>query len=83
MTCRDFASFIMQYLSGELPDSTRAAFEEHLALCPNCVQYLVQYRATIDAGRDAFGEPDASVPAAVPEDLVKAILAARRPAANP
>lgn len=82
MTCREFASFIMQYLSGELPESTRGAFEEHLALCPNCVRYLAQYRATLLAGKDAFDEPDAPVPVAVPDDLVTAILAARKPDGN-
>ncbi len=73
----------MQYLTGELPASTRGAFEAHLALCPNCVRYLAQYRATVLAGKDAFGDPGAPVPAAVPDDLVHAILAARKPGRNP
>jgi hypothetical protein len=32
----------------------------------------------VELGRHAFDDPDAPVPATVPEELVKAILAARR-----
>jgi len=53
-------------------------FDHHLTLCRNCVRYLAQYRETIAAGRAAFQDPEAAVPADVPEDLVRAILAARQ-----
>lgn len=78
MTCREFADFIMDYLGGELPEDTRAGFERHLTRCPNCHEYLAQYRSTIAAGRLAFADPEHEVPAEVPEDLVKAVLAARK-----
>ena len=77
MTCKELASFILEYLENELDGTTRATFEHHLSICPNCVRYLAHYRATVAAGRDAFHEPSGSVPADVPEDLVHAILAAR------
>ena len=41
------------------------------------VQYLRQYRDTVHAGRTAF---DDERPAAIPDDLVRAILDARKPA---
>ena len=79
MTCREFADFVMDYLSGELPPQTRAQFEEHLAACINCRRYLTNYEETVKLGRRAFDDEDAAVPPEVPEDLIKAILAARRP----
>jgi anti-sigma factor RsiW len=78
VTCREFAEFIVDYLAGELPEESRAPFERHLSRCPNCHEYLAQYRNTVAAGRLAFANPDEEVPAEVPEDLVKAVLAARK-----
>jgi anti-sigma factor RsiW len=78
VTCREFADFLADYLSGELSPGTRAQFERHLEVCPNCVAYLSNYRDTIVLGRTVMAEGDAAVPADVPDDLVKAILASRR-----
>lgn len=75
MTCRDFITFLMQYLDGELPTEQEAVFEQHLADCPDCLAYLRSYAATIKLGKAAFADLDKPVPAEVPEDLVKAILA--------
>jgi anti-sigma factor RsiW len=77
VTCREFAEFIADYLSGELSVETRAQFERHLNACSNCVAYLSNYRDTIALGR-AFADDDGAVPGDVPDDLVKAILASRR-----
>jgi anti-sigma factor RsiW len=77
VTCKDVASFILEYLENELDAATRARFEYHLSICPNCVCYLAQYKATIAAGHEAFREPSGALPPEVPEDLVRAILAAR------
>jgi anti-sigma factor RsiW len=73
MTCREFADFLDDYLSAELPPAVLAAFEHHLELCVNCVRYLEQYRQSIALGRRAFEPSDAEVPADVPEDLVRMI----------
>jgi anti-sigma factor RsiW len=78
VTCREFADFIMDYLVGELAPAVRTPFEYHLAQCPNCREYLAQYQATVEAGRTAFDSLESDLPEAVPEDLVQAILAARR-----
>jgi anti-sigma factor RsiW len=79
MTCREFADFMMDYLSGDLSATTRQDFERHLSLCANCRTYLAGYAETVRLGRRAFQHDDADVPAEVPEDLVTAILAARKP----
>ena len=80
VTCREFADFMMDYLSGEMPPEPRAQFERHLSLCVNCQKYLTSYEETVKLGRRAFDDEDAALPADVPEELVKAILAARRSA---
>jgi anti-sigma factor RsiW len=78
VTCREFAEFMADYLSGELPPETRAQFERHLTVCPNCVAYLSNYRDTIALGRQVFADDDEAVPGDVPDDFVQAILASRR-----
>ena len=77
MTCRELADFIADYFSGALPSATRASFEHHLKICPNCVAYLSNYRDTIALGRGAFADDEADVPENVPDRLVQAILASR------
>jgi anti-sigma factor RsiW len=75
MTCRELTDFLADYVAGELPADELAIFERHLEACPNCDEYMRQYRLTIAAGRAACVEPDA--PADIPEALIRAILAAR------
>jgi anti-sigma factor RsiW len=67
----------MDYLTGELPAPERAVFEEHIAECPDCKAYLVTYRETIRLSQAACREGD-GVPSDVPEDLVRAIVAAQK-----
>lgn len=78
MTCREFADFIMDYFDGELPPEVLQKFERHLSLCPNCRIYLAQYESTVAAERKAFAEGDEALPSDAPEDLIQAILSARR-----
>lgn len=77
MTCRAVADFLMDYVSGELPTAAKTAFEEHLLGCPNCAEYLTQYRQIIMAGQRAFDRRDEQIVGRIPEELVRAILAAR------
>ena len=78
MICREAVEFLMEYLSGELQHDQRLAFESHLEACPECVVYLQSYKETVKLGKAAFNHPDERVPDDVPEELVHAILAARR-----
>jgi anti-sigma factor RsiW len=78
VTCREFADFIADYLSGELPADSLASFERHLRLCVNCQKYLAGYEATVKLGKRGFADDDADVPPQVPAELVQAILAARK-----
>jgi anti-sigma factor RsiW len=78
MTCQDFVTFLMDYLDGKLSGPQRLSFEQHLAECPDCVAYLKTYRETIRLGKEAYTTEDDSIPSAVPEELIRAILAARQ-----
>jgi len=79
MTCRELDGFLHDYVSGALAAPVRVRFESHLAACRACAAYLASYRRTIALGRSLCeDDPDGPIPAAVPEPLVAAILAARR-----
>lgn len=82
MTCRELVEFLHDYVSDELPPTERARFDEHLDECPDCQRYLASYRTTIaharDAhARDAHADTIDDLAAAMPEELVQAILATR------
>ena len=77
MTCQELADFLARYLDQELPNTQRSEFDRHLRECPPCEVYLGTYRATIALGRSAIEDPAAPVPQEVPEELVRAILAAK------
>ena len=76
MNCREFIEFLHDYFAGDLPSATLALFDEHLGECPDCVAYLRCYEQTLEFCQGAYS--DEPVPAEVPEELIQAILAARR-----
>jgi hypothetical protein len=76
VTCRECSEFLADYAAGELDPAVRAIFEHHLKLCANCVIYVEQYSHTILATRAAFGDDAGDVD--LPEELIRAILAARQ-----
>ncbi len=78
MTCKELIDFLDDYLFGDMPAAQRATFESHLKVCKHCVDYVRMYEETIRLGREAMlGSDNAKLPS-VPEDLVKAVLAAMR-----
>ena len=76
MTCAEFETFVLEYLSGSLPRRQKRIFELHLKICRECRDYLEAYRRSVKLGRAVFETPAAPLPEDVPEDLVNAILAA-------
>ena len=78
ITCRELVGFIGEFQDGPLTAHERREFEAHLRVCDRCVAYLASYRRTIALGKSAFADLDAPVPPDVPEELVEAILRARR-----
>jgi anti-sigma factor RsiW len=79
VTCRQFVDFLDEYLSGSLSEGERAAFNTHLAVCPSCVAYMKTYQASVLLGKAVLIRSEEPVPEEVPEELVRAILAARKP----
>lgn len=77
ITCQELIEFLAEYLAGTLPAPQREIFEQHLRLCPPCVDYLKMYRAAIQLGKQACAADPISRPP-MPEDLKKAILEARK-----
>jgi anti-sigma factor RsiW len=83
MNCKTLIEFLADYLSGELPADQRAVFEEHLAECEWCVDYLRTYQEAVQMGRAALTAPYAPAAGSAPEELIQAILAARGAANGP
>ena len=75
LTCQEVLDYLTEYLEGNLPAGEHARLDEHLAVCPECVAYLKNFRATIAATRRACEDDPALAP--IPEELVRAILSAR------
>jgi anti-sigma factor RsiW len=79
MNCREFLDFLNEYLAGDLSAEERTEFDKHLAECPWCVAYLDNYRKTILLAKSSVSTSEAAkVHRHAPEELVQAILNARR-----
>lgn len=78
LNCQACADFIADYLNGELEAEVLASFETHLDRCRNCRAYLEQYAVVVKAGQRACERENAAAAVAFPEELVRAILDARK-----
>jgi anti-sigma factor RsiW len=47
LLCRELVELVTDYLEGTLSRRDRARFEEHIAGCPHCTEYLAQFRETL------------------------------------
>lgn len=47
MRCRQVVELMTDYLEGALSSSDRARFEQHIAGCDGCTEYLRQLRKSI------------------------------------
>ena len=77
LTCAEFEDFVHDAHDGVLPDRTRRRFERHMALCPMCRAHFESYVRAVALGRKIC-ETDDALPDDLPEELVGAILLARR-----
>ncbi len=78
MTCRDLVDFLADYLDGSLPADVRAHFDRHLKACPPCIAFLNTYDSGSKLVQAAFEDECCQVP----EELVQAIVAARKSTAT-
>lgn len=75
INCQECIEFLMAYLDGDLPAEQRARFDEHLRLCPPCVEYVESYKQAVALARAAHGPASEPVkPTPVPDRLLTAIL---------
>jgi anti-sigma factor RsiW len=47
LTCRELVELVTEYLEGALSPRDQRRFEDHIADCPYCTNYLEQMRVTI------------------------------------
>jgi anti-sigma factor RsiW len=47
MACNELVEVITAYLDGSLTEADRRRFDDHLAVCPYCTEYVAQMRKTI------------------------------------
>lgn len=78
ITCREFEDFVLRYLDGELTPKQNRVFKMHLYLCRECRDYLNAYQRSIELSKHLLQEPSMPILEEVPEDLIKAILAAKK-----
>lgn len=57
LVCQEVVELITDYLEETLLPATRGQFEEHLARCDGCQNYLEQMRLTIGMLRNLAHEP--------------------------
>ena len=48
-TCKRISALVLAYLNDELSPRRKRDFQEHLKICPDCVNFLKTYRKTIQA----------------------------------
>ena len=77
ITCEAFEDFILAYLEGDLTGRQKFVFEMHLKLCRECREYLAAYRTSLELAKSGEALVASSLPE-VPEDLVAAVMAARK-----
>jgi anti-sigma factor RsiW len=49
MSCRELVEAVTDYLEGAMEDGHRRRFEAHLRECRDCITYVEQMRATVEA----------------------------------
>jgi anti-sigma factor RsiW len=47
LSCKELVELVTDYLEGTLDEATRARFEEHIAGCDGCTEYVAQMEETI------------------------------------
>jgi anti-sigma factor RsiW len=57
LDCRSVVALVTDYLEEQLQPTIQAAFEEHLAGCVGCTNYVEQMRKTIAILRSLTEEP--------------------------
>ena len=78
INCREFEAFLIDYFEDSLPKRQRLDLEMHMKLCRESREYLIAFKRSIDVSKRVFADLDEPTPVDVPEDLVRAIIDARK-----
>ncbi len=46
-TCRQMIDLVLDYLTNKLSPRVKREFEQHLGICPDCVNFLQTYKKTV------------------------------------
>jgi anti-sigma factor RsiW len=74
LACQSVIDLLGDWVADELTAQRRVAVSAHLAGCATCRDYLGDYRKTIALAKAAYADDE---PDELPDELVRAILAAR------
>jgi hypothetical protein len=77
LTCEELDQFMVDYLDRKLSSWQRFKFRFHILLCPKCKAFLDSYQKTIEIEKRTAAAPARPTIDEAPEDLIRAILAAR------
>jgi hypothetical protein len=50
-TCKQMTALVFDYLNDKLTRNVRRDFQQHLRICPDCVNFLNTYKKTISVTR--------------------------------
>jgi anti-sigma factor RsiW len=64
LSCKELVELVTAYLEDALPAGERARFDAHLTECPDCVEYVAQFRRTVVAVGLAAPELERTPPVA-------------------
>ena len=78
ITCQEMESFIDDYLDNSLPDLQRDTFDAHIDYCPDCFNFMVNYRNAVRMGKTAYADDYKNSCEKMPDSLVNAILQASK-----
>lgn len=69
LPCKELVELLTHYLENKLSPFDQTRFEKHLAICDPCVEYIKQFRQTIQAVGKLSEE---SIPPQAKEKLLEA-----------
>lgn len=48
-SCKEITALIADYVADRLSDAAKRKFEQHLSICPDCINFLQTYKKTVAA----------------------------------
>ena len=55
-TCKQMTDLILDYLNDKLSPTVKRDFQQHLKICPDCVNFLSTYKKTVSVSRSIRSE---------------------------